>query len=230
MIKCAPNVHRAISTHMATNNFNFTKARLEALPIPETGRVYCRDTKEPRLGLTITIAGSKSFHCICTVEGRSRRISLGKFPDLSIPLARQKAGEMAAEVAGGLDKLRERPFVLLYPEPISPLVFPEDVVGRMFVAADLGMPQIPGPVSQPGATSPVTLAGAVAQLIAEQKVVLNPVYNRDQDSDDDQQQSTDVAAQKIAEMFPTQLLCGGSRKYHETTPDNDGVHDVDHPR
>lgn len=75
--------------------------------------------------------------------------------------------EMAAEVAGGLDKLRERPFVLLYPEPISPLVFPEDVVGRMFVAADLGMPQIPGPVSQPGATSPVTLAGAVAQLIAE---------------------------------------------------------------
>lgn len=75
--------------------------------------------------------------------------------------------EMAAEVAGGLDQLRERPFVLLYPEPISPLIFPADVVGRMFVAADLGMPQIPGPVAQPGATSPVTLAGAVAQLIAE---------------------------------------------------------------
>lgn len=75
--------------------------------------------------------------------------------------------EMAAEVAGGLDRLQERPFLLLYPEPISPLVFPADVVDRMFVTADLAMPQIPGAVAQPGATSPVTLAGAVAQAIAE---------------------------------------------------------------
>jgi len=75
--------------------------------------------------------------------------------------------EMAAEVAGGVDRLRERPFLLLYPEPISPLVFPADVVDRMFVAADLSMPQIPGPTAQPGATSPVTLAGSMVQAIAE---------------------------------------------------------------
>jgi trimethylamine--corrinoid protein Co-methyltransferase len=75
--------------------------------------------------------------------------------------------EMAAEVAGGLDALRERPFLLAYPEPISPLVFPEDVVDRMFIAADLGVPQIPGPSTQPGATSPVTIAGTVAQCLAE---------------------------------------------------------------
>jgi trimethylamine--corrinoid protein Co-methyltransferase len=86
--------------------------------------------------------------------------------------------EMAAEVAGGLDNLRARPFLLLYPEPISPLVFPEDVVGRMFVAADLGMPQIPGPVSQPGATSPVTLAGVLAQVIAEGLMSLTLVQLR----------------------------------------------------
>jgi trimethylamine--corrinoid protein Co-methyltransferase len=75
--------------------------------------------------------------------------------------------EMAAEVAGGLDNLRERPFLLLYPEPISPLVFPADVVDRMFLAADLGLPQIPGTAVQPGATGPVTLAGSVVQGIAE---------------------------------------------------------------
>lgn len=86
--------------------------------------------------------------------------------------------QMAAEVAGGLDNLQARPFLLLYPEPISPLVFPEDVVGRMFVAADLGMPQIPGPVSQPGATSPVTVAGAVAQLVAEGLMSLTLVQLR----------------------------------------------------
>jgi trimethylamine--corrinoid protein Co-methyltransferase len=75
--------------------------------------------------------------------------------------------EMAAEVAGGMDALRERPFLILYPEPISPFVFPADVIDRMFVAADLSMPQIPGPVAQPGATSPVTLAGSIVQVLSE---------------------------------------------------------------
>ncbi len=75
--------------------------------------------------------------------------------------------EMAAEVAGGLDALQLRPFLIAYPEPISPLVFPTEVVDRMFVAADLFMPQIPGPSAQIGATSPATLAGSVVQSIAE---------------------------------------------------------------
>ena len=86
--------------------------------------------------------------------------------------------EMAAEVAGGLDRLRARPFVIGYPEPISPLVFPAGVVDRIFVTADLGMPQIPGPALQPGATAPMTLAGAVAQLTAETLMGLTLVQLR----------------------------------------------------
>ena len=80
--------------------------------------------------------------------------------------------EMAAEIAGGLDNLRRRPFLLAYPEPISPLVFPEDVVSRIFVSADLLMPQMPGPSVLVGATCPVTMAGAVAQLTAESLMCL----------------------------------------------------------
>ncbi len=75
--------------------------------------------------------------------------------------------EMAAEVAGGIDNLRQRPFLIFYPEPISPLVFPADVIDRLFVCADLAMPQIQGPTMQFGATAPVTLAGAIAQGTAE---------------------------------------------------------------
>lgn len=75
--------------------------------------------------------------------------------------------EMAAEVAGGMDNLREKPFLILYPEPISPLVVPQDVIDRLFVAADLFMPQMMGPAVQPGATGPVTLAGAITQSVAE---------------------------------------------------------------
>jgi len=80
--------------------------------------------------------------------------------------------EMAAEVAGGIDRLREKPFVILYPEPISPLVFPDEVVDRLFLAADLYMPQIPGPAVQLGATGPATLAGVVTQITAESLMCL----------------------------------------------------------
>ena len=75
--------------------------------------------------------------------------------------------EMAAEVAGGLDRLRQRPFAILYPEPISPFVWPADVVDRLFAGADLSMPQIQGPTVQFGATGPMTLAGGVVQGTAE---------------------------------------------------------------
>ena len=75
--------------------------------------------------------------------------------------------EMAAVVAGGRQRLKERPFVLLYPEAISPFVFPADVVERIFIAADRFLPQVPGATAQPGATSPMTLAGTVVQVTAE---------------------------------------------------------------
>jgi trimethylamine--corrinoid protein Co-methyltransferase len=75
--------------------------------------------------------------------------------------------EMASVVAGGLENLQQRPFIIFYPEPISPLVWPADVVDRLFVSADLSLPQIQGPTIQFGATGPVTLAGAVVQGTAE---------------------------------------------------------------
>jgi trimethylamine--corrinoid protein Co-methyltransferase len=74
---------------------------------------------------------------------------------------------MAAEVAGGIEALREKPFLISYPEPITPLVYPEEVVERAFISADLFVPQIHGPTEQIGATAPVTLAGAIALAIAE---------------------------------------------------------------
>ena len=75
--------------------------------------------------------------------------------------------EMAAVISGGMDRLRERPFLIVYPEAIAPLHFPEEVVNRIFVAADRFLPQLPGSTVQAGATGPVTLAGAVAQMTAE---------------------------------------------------------------
>ncbi len=83
------------------------------------------------------------------------------------PRGVERVYEMAAEVAGSLDALQERPFLIFYPEPISPLVQPADVIDRLFVCADLNMPQMQGPSIQFGATAPVTLAGGIVQGTAE---------------------------------------------------------------
>jgi len=75
--------------------------------------------------------------------------------------------EMAAAVAGGKDKLMQKPFLISYPEPISPLFYPEEVVDKMFLSAEWGIPQITSGAGQTGATSPATLAGTLVQMVAE---------------------------------------------------------------
>jgi trimethylamine--corrinoid protein Co-methyltransferase len=80
--------------------------------------------------------------------------------------------DMAAAVRGGQEALAAKPFILTYPEPVSPLLFPQEIVEKMLIAAERNVPQIPGTTVQPGATAPVTMAGATAQLIAEGLVSL----------------------------------------------------------
>ncbi|MES9922490.1 MAG: site-specific integrase [Candidatus Thiodiazotropha endolucinida] len=89
---------------------NFTKKALESLPIPEQGRSYYLDTKIPRLGLTITPKGTKSFHVRTTVNGMTKRIALknGTFPEMTVEKARKKAQKILSEVADSIDPVQKR--------------------------------------------------------------------------------------------------------------------------
>ena len=75
--------------------------------------------------------------------------------------------DMASVVAGGTERLREKPFILNYSQPTSPLQHSEDALGKMFACADRGVPVVYPPGMIPGATAPATLAGAVVQSLAE---------------------------------------------------------------
>jgi len=75
--------------------------------------------------------------------------------------------DMAAEVAGGKDALTQKPFLVPYPEPITPLLFPYEVVERIFVCASRHMPQVTSGSQGAGFTSPVTIAGSLALATAE---------------------------------------------------------------
>lgn len=88
---------------MADNNkINFTKAALDALHLPASGkRSYYYDTKARGLGIAITSNGTKSFIVYRWVNGKPERVTLGRYPDLSIEQARRMATEVNATIAKG---------------------------------------------------------------------------------------------------------------------------------
>ncbi len=74
---------------------------------------------------------------------------------------------IAVAVAGGEQELREKPFFLLYAEPISPLLFPEESLQKMIFCAEKGIPTAYPPSTNTGGGGPITLAGALALGNAE---------------------------------------------------------------
>ena len=75
--------------------------------------------------------------------------------------------EMAAAVSGGEDDLREKPFLIHYAEPTSPLSHSPGAVNKLFLCADKRVPVNYTPGMLSGASGPVTLAGAIAVANAE---------------------------------------------------------------
>jgi integrase len=82
---------------------NFTKAVIDALPLPREGQraEYC-DTKTGGLRLRITHQSIKTFCVLRRVkEGGMERVTLGRYPDVTIEQARRAAAEINAAIAGG---------------------------------------------------------------------------------------------------------------------------------
>ena len=75
--------------------------------------------------------------------------------------------EMAAAVAGGEDKLTEKPFLIHYSEPVSPLSHSPGAIKKLFLCADKKIPicYVPGILT--GGTAPVTVAGGLTTGNAE---------------------------------------------------------------
>ncbi len=79
---------------------------------------------------------------------------------------------IAVAVAGSEQALREHPFLLLYAEPISPLLILEESLQKLIFCAEKGIPGAYIPSTNTGGGGPITLAGAVALGSAESLVGL----------------------------------------------------------
>jgi trimethylamine--corrinoid protein Co-methyltransferase len=74
---------------------------------------------------------------------------------------------IACALVGGETELREKPFLLLYAEPISPLLYNDESVDKLLFCAEKGLPVAYPPSPNTGGGGPITLAGALALGNAE---------------------------------------------------------------
>ena len=88
---------------MVKLKFNYTKAALDALPVPGSGkRATYSDAKTTGLQIRVTANGVKTFSVFRRIKGgQPERVTLGRYPDMSIEQARTKAALINAAIEGG---------------------------------------------------------------------------------------------------------------------------------
>jgi integrase len=87
---------------------NITKAVVERAKPPVEGQTFIRDNAIEGFALRITARDTKSFIWEGRIKGRVRRITIGRYPDISVAVARTKAYGIRAATAEGRDPSEER--------------------------------------------------------------------------------------------------------------------------
>lgn len=75
--------------------------------------------------------------------------------------------QMAALIAGGIDMLKEKPFIIHYAEPTAPLTHSFGALNKLLYCAEHHIPICYTAGDSLGGSTPVTLAGGIAQANAE---------------------------------------------------------------
>jgi integrase len=89
-------------------SINFTKAALNALPTPKSGKKTYYDSNERGLCLYVTATGHKSFFVRKKVGDKQKRIIIGPFPERSVDQARKEAQRIKLEIITGKDPQEEK--------------------------------------------------------------------------------------------------------------------------
>ncbi len=79
----------------------------------------------------------------------------------------EQVWQIASFIAGGEDRLREKPFVSVITNAISPLTIEGTALNVLNFCTTHGIPVTCAPAPMAGATSPATLAGTLSQMHAE---------------------------------------------------------------
>ena len=88
---------------MAEARFNFTKEALTSLPLPAGGqRAIYHDAKTTGLQIRVTSTGVRTFSLYRRIKGgQPARVTLGRFPEMTIEQARKLAARVNSEIEEG---------------------------------------------------------------------------------------------------------------------------------
>lgn len=90
-------------------SFSFTKKSLDILPLPTKGkRLYVYDTRVRSLELMVTEHGTKSFKVYRKLNDKPIRVSLGKYPEMTVEQARHEAQKVISEMIKGKNPNKEK--------------------------------------------------------------------------------------------------------------------------
>lgn len=85
-----------------------TDLLLRKLAAPVSARTEIWDSRVPGFGLRISPSGNKSFIVVYRHKGRPRRLTLGRYPMMSLSEARQRAIEALRDAMLGVDPQQEK--------------------------------------------------------------------------------------------------------------------------
>ena len=84
------------------NKISFTKKVLDKLPLPPVGkRVDYFDTTTNHLTLRVSHVGTKAFVLYRKIDGIAERLTLGRYPTMTIDQARQMVAQLNGSIAVG---------------------------------------------------------------------------------------------------------------------------------
>lgn len=86
---------------------NFTDIYLRKLKPPAQGRIEVYDGKISGFGLRVSATGTKTFFVVGRHGQSFKRISLGRYPTLTLEKARRKAADALRDLADGVDPMIE---------------------------------------------------------------------------------------------------------------------------
>ena len=81
---------------------------IRALPCPAAGAMITYDADVPGFGIRVTANDVRSFVLNYVVNGRERRMTIGRFPIWSATAAREQAKSLRREVDAGIDPLDQQ--------------------------------------------------------------------------------------------------------------------------
>lgn len=86
-----------------TDKVKLTKAVIEKLSHPDSGRIFVYDSTITGLCLCLTNTGTKTWYLYRKMNGKPVRLKLGRFPEVTVEAAKNLATEAAGRMAGGED-------------------------------------------------------------------------------------------------------------------------------